>query len=488
MKFTIIATSDVHGHAERFSQLAQQIAAEQPDILLDLGDLLQGSHLSYYCEEVNKQPHPLISMANELSYDAAIFGNHEFNYSTEDIGAMRSACHFPWLACNVGDFAQPYIMKEVNGLHIAIIGVVTHFVPQWDEWYSTADIPFTDAFTTANETVQFVRAHEQPDFVILCYHGGFERDPKSGLPFCVEDGENQGYKMLKEIEGVDVLLTGHQHLELALTVDNTTIAQPGANAQCYAKIDVTYENDVFHHQAQLMRVDETLPKKDFPAFTAWANTNVTTLLDNYTYEHFLAPRLQSHPFTALIHQMQMAATNAQLSVVELPYHRSGGFSGRITHYDVLHNFPRKNYLQVIQLTGAEVKEALELCAAVFALNTAGEIDFSSAVYYPEPHPYIYDVWGGIDYEFAIAQPVGQRVTKLHYNGQAIRANDVFEVAISSYRATGSHGFTMMKKLAVCEVRIDIPKLMMDYLKTKPLLKQSNDFRVIIGKKAEAMRD
>lgn len=489
MKFTIIATSDMHGHAERFSQLATQISAEKPDLLLDIGDLLQGSHLSYYYEEINRQPHPLLNMVTALQYDAAIFGNHEFNYSLEEIAKMRAASQFPWLACNVGNFAQPYLIKEINELRIAVIGAVTHFVPRWDEWYSTMEIPFTDAFTAVRDTVKHVHLHEHPDFVIVCYHGGFECNPENGLPFCSDDGENQGYKMLKEISGIDVLLTGHQHLEIATTIDGVTIAQPGANAQCYAKINVTSENGGFTHNAQLVHVDDQLPKKSFPDFTAWSNTAIATMLNDYTYKHFLIPRLQSHPLTALIHDMQITVTDAQISVIELPYSSQGGFKGTVTNYDILNNFPRKNYLKVIRLTGAEIKEALELCAAVFALNDSGDIDFSSAVYYPEPQPYIYDIWGGIDYELVISKPVGQRVRRLYYLGQPIQMTDRFDVAISSYRATGAHGFTMMNKPAVREIRTDIPKLMMDSIKTNPAIQTMGNFIVTAySTKAEAVRE
>ena len=60
MQFSIIATSDIHGHTERFSQLAQMISRRQPALLIDHGDFLQGSHLSYYYDHVIHNPHPQI--------------------------------------------------------------------------------------------------------------------------------------------------------------------------------------------------------------------------------------------------------------------------------------------------------------------------------------------------------------------------------------------------------------------------------------------
>ncbi|MEK4424665.1 bifunctional metallophosphatase/5'-nucleotidase [Solibacillus sp. FSL K6-1523] len=463
MKFSIIATSDIHGHTERFSQLAKMIQKENPALLIDNGDFLQGSHLSYYYEQIKKEIHPQITLANEMHYDVAIFGNHEFNYPIDEIEKMRKACHFPWIAANIQDFAQPYFIKEVHGIRIAVIGVVTHFVSQWDEEGFTASLCFENALASAKRTVQHVRTHENVQLVILSYHGGFERDLHTGHQIDLEVGENQGYEMLQQFDGIDIFITGHQHLEIATTVNGVSVVQPGANAHCFAQITVTIEDDKITHSPELIYVDDSIQQQTFEKFIQWKNTQIGNSKIDLSYFDFFSPRFQSIPYTQLIHQMQLHYTGAQLSVTELPYHSIGGFPENIRNGDVLHNLPRANYLKVIALTGAEIKEALELCAAVFAINDANEIDFSSMVHSPDPQPYTYDCWGGLDYELTIAQAVGQRVTKLHYQGRKIQPDDVFEVAVNSYRATGSHQFTMMKKQAIREVTTIIPQLMMRYI-------------------------
>lgn len=479
MKFSIIATSDIHGHTERFSQLAKMIQKENPALLIDNGDFLQGSHLSYYYEQVKKEIHPQIALANEILYDVAIFGNHEFNYPLHEIEKLRKACHFPWIAANIQDFAQPYFIKEVHGIRIAVIGVVTYFVPQWDEEGLTASLFFENALASAKRTVQHVRLHENVQLVILSYHGGFERDLHTGHRIDLEDGENQGYEMLQQIDGIDIFITGHQHLEIATTVNGVSVVQPGANAHCFAQITVTIEDGKITHTPELVYVDNSIQPLTFEQFNHWKNTWIGDSEINLSYADFFSPRFQSIPYTQLIHQMQLHYTGAQLSVTELPYHSTGGFSKNIHYGDVLHNLPRANYLKVIALTGSEIREALELCAAVFALNDANEIDFSSTVYYPDPQPYTYDCWGGLDYELIISNAVGQRVAKLQYQGREIQPDDVFEVAVNSYRATGSHQFTMMKKQAIREVPTIIPQLVMDYIQEQsPLnIRLTSSFQV-----------
>ncbi|MFY0742054.1 bifunctional UDP-sugar hydrolase/5'-nucleotidase [Solibacillus sp. FSL W7-1472] len=479
MKFTIIATSDIHGHTERFSQLAQMIAARQPALLIDNGDFLQGSHLSYYYDYIVEKQHPQIELANKLGYDVAVFGNHEFNYSSEKIQSIRDACSFPWIAANIPGFAKPYVIKEINGLRIAVIGITTHFTKNWDECESTKHLHFENAFECAKKNVKHVREIEQAQLVILSYHGGFERDLHSGHLIDLEQGENEGYRMLQEIEGIDLFITGHQHLEIATVQNGVGVVQPGANAHCFAQIDVTVEDGTFSFEPSIVQVDSTLKIQSFPQFDAWKKQQIGTADKALTYADFFTPRTKMTAYTQMLHDMQLHYTGAQISVIELPYHSQGGLPQRITREDVLHNLPRANRLLVIQMTGAEIRRAIEQSAAVFALNDQGEIDFSMAVYYPEPQPYIYDLWGGIDYTIDLRQQTGQRVTKLTFEGNPIQDNEIFEVAVNSYRATGAHQLPMFQKQPIREADKFIPDLMMDYIEqTSPLTTQiKNEFQM-----------
>lgn len=479
MKFTIIATSDIHGHTERFSQLAQMISARQPALLIDNGDFLQGSHLSYYYDYIVQKQHPQIELANTLGYNVAVFGNHEFNYSPEKIQAIRDACNFPWIAANIPGFAQPYFVKEIEGIRIAVIGVVTHFTKKWDECESTKYLQFENAFECAKSTVKHVRDVEKPQLVILSYHGGFERELQSGHQIDLEHGENEGYRMLHEIEGIDIFITGHQHLEIATMVNGVAVVQPGANAHCFAQIDVMVHDGDFSYEPSIVHVDTTLEMQSFPEYNTWKNESIGTADNGLTYKNFYTPRIQMTAYTQLLHDVQLHYTGAQISVIELPYHSQGGFPQNITREHVLHNLPRANRLLVIKMTGAEIRQAIEQSAAVFALNDEGEIDFSMSVFYPVPQPYIYDLWGGFDYEIDLRQQTGQRLTKFIFDGIPIQDKDVFEVAVNSYRATGAHQLPMFQKKPIREAEKFIPELMMDYIEqNNPLtVKIKHDFRM-----------
>src|SRR5690606_2168105 len=385
----------------------------------------------------------------------------------------------PWIAANIPGFAEPYFIKEINGLRLAVIGVVTHFTKNWDECGSTKHLHFENAFECAKNTVRHVREFEQAQLVILSYHGGFERDLSSGHLIDLEQGENEGYRMLHEIEGIDILITGHQHLEISTVQNGVAVVQPGANAYCFAQIDVTVEHGTFSFEPSIVHADSQLKMQSFPEFNAWKKQQIGTANAVLTYPDFFAPRTKMTAYTQLLHDMQLHYTGAQISVIELPYHQQGGFPEKITREHVLHNLPRANRLLVIQMTGSEIRRAIEQSAAVFALNDKGEIDFSMAVHYPEPQPYVYDLWGGIDYTIDLSQQTGQRVTKLTFEGSTIKENEIFEVAANSYRATGAHQMQMFKKQPVREAGKFIPDLMMEYIKQhSPLaVKIKNDFQM-----------
>src|SRR5699024_11818519 len=84
---------------------------------------------------------------------------------------------------------------------------------------------------------------EKVDVVVVAYHGGFERDLDTGEPSEVLTGENQGYQLCMEVDGIDVLLTGHQHRQITgKEINGVTGVQPGNNGLALGKVAMEMEN------------------------------------------------------------------------------------------------------------------------------------------------------------------------------------------------------------------------------------------------------
>src|SRR6187397_2115097 len=148
VQITILSTTDLHGNIDpvdyytnkpdnrglaKMATLIKRIRKEQPNVLLiDSGDTIQGSPLeSFHGRKNNGPPDPMMLAMSSLNYDAMTVGNHEYNFGLKVLEKARSEAKFPWLSANTYDKAtdkphyKPYIVKEVAGVKIGILGLTT---------------------------------------------------------------------------------------------------------------------------------------------------------------------------------------------------------------------------------------------------------------------------------------------------------------------------------------------------------------------------
>lgn len=98
-------------------------------------------------------------LANYLQYDAAIIGNHEFNYGMDILNNAVTTANFPYLSANILDknikkpyFGKPYLIKQIeSNIKIAILGVTTHYIPNWEQAHHIKDLLFEDALKTTKK-------------------------------------------------------------------------------------------------------------------------------------------------------------------------------------------------------------------------------------------------------------------------------------------------------------------------------------------------
>ncbi len=287
-ELVILETSDIHGNIfpvnygnnmetnSGLGKIASIIKKEREQyplsLLIDNGDVIQGTPLTYhYARFMNHAENPIISILNYLQYDAAVIGNHEFNYGLDLLQHSIRQSSFPWMSANILDehtkeslFGKPYFIKEFdNGLRVAVLGVTTHYIPNWENPSNITGIQFDDALETTKKWVKHLQAKERYDLLVVSYHGGFERDIETGEPTESLTSENQGYQIAVEIEGIDVLLTGHQHRAIATELNGVTIVQPSFNGHSLGKVHVNFEQQdgkwvLSSKKTQLIEVDETV--------------------------------------------------------------------------------------------------------------------------------------------------------------------------------------------------------------------------------------
>lgn len=519
---TVLATSDIHGHLyptdyrtheERnfgLGKLAAMIREERrarPDLLLiDNGDLIQGSPLASYAVKNKAEIHPAVVALNELGYDAAVPGNHEFNYGAGTLGRVVRNSLFPWLSAgirmkNSGEpaYGKPYLIKFIGEIKVALLGVTTHYIPNWENPEHIRGLEFHDALETVKEWVPRIRREERPDVMIVAYHGGFERNLETGEAAEKITGENQGYAMCTEVDGIDVLITGHQHRFLTGMVNGVAVVQPGCNGQALAKISVDLVREqgrwlISGKRTELLRPEPGMEadkavlasSRDLEERTqAWLDEPVGRVDGDMRLSDPLSVRLKEHPFIELVNRVQMEYAGVDVSCTALLSEASEGFGEVITRRDILTNFMYPNTLTVLRLTGRDIRAALEQTACYFAVDSDGKPAVNPAYLEPKPQHYNYDMWEGVEYTLNIARPEGSRLERLKYNGADLDDDMVLDVVMNSYRAGGGGDYEMFRgKEIIREIPIDTAELMEEYISKRGAVSAAcnRNWEVIVERK------
>ncbi|WP_052400741.1 bifunctional metallophosphatase/5'-nucleotidase [Oceanobacillus jeddahense] len=486
-KIVVLFTSDVHGKISPYnsqdksydgkgyakvSSVINTIRKEEENVIvIDNGDMLQGTPLSHYMlaeKEESSQIHPVISACNTIQYDVAVIGNHEFNYGQEKLEQAVKDSNFPWLSANIVKkgttepyFGTPYMIKKFDELTVGILGLTTKNIPVWEPERHIDRFDFLDPVETATDWVSYLKNEEQADVIIIAYHGGFEHDPVTGQYLAVSNGENQGNDLLANFPELDVLLTGHQHLVYhAVTEEDTAVIQSGTKGEFVGRIDLDFEKVLEEDHYQLAHKETSLlPVKDAPAdeiilsdikeiekeVDDWLDETLTTVSDPSTMQiedPLKDVWIKEHPMIEWVNKAFLKITGADMASTAFFLTQGMRFGNTLTRRDIHTFYPFANTLVVMEATGEEIRASLEFSASFLTLDADGNPAISEAWKYPRLLSYNYDMWEGIQYTINLQKPKGERITSLTFNGEALDPNKKYRVATSSYRASGTGGYDM----------------------------------------------
>ena len=185
------------------------------------------------------------------------------------------------------------------------------------------------------------------------------------------------------------MITGHQHRDIATVKYETAVIQPGTRATQIGKVTLTIgdNNQIIDTQSELLPVvgdsEYSLLPEDSKLLTHledWLDTEITTLPEPMLVEDQFEARMKPHPLINLINVMLLEKSGADIASTAL-FDSAAGFNKRITMRDIINNYPFPNTFQVLKLTGAGIKDALEKSASYFTLNDKNEITINDAFLY-----------------------------------------------------------------------------------------------------------
>jgi 2',3'-cyclic-nucleotide 2'-phosphodiesterase/3'-nucleotidase len=501
---TVLSTTDLHGNIlpvdyytnkpdarglAKVATLIRQARRENPagTLLLDSGDTIQGTPLQYFHNKKNNAPpDPMMLSMSALKFDALAVGNHEYNFGLPVLEKARREAGFPWLSANTykkgtdETYYRPYLVKELNGVRVGVLGLTTPGIPSWENKENFAGLEFRDPVAEARKWVGVLREKERVDVVVVAMHMGLEEDLRTGE---VSPGqvakENQAVSIARQVEGVDLILMGHTHREVSSLVINSDMISRwerlGMHGPSYATS--YFFNGVLLTQANywgrhLARADIYLVKDDAGRWRVQAKSartlpvtaatetdaEVARLVAPYDQEtqNWLARVIGESPaeLTAegslfrdtaildLVQRVQLDVGKADVSMVASFNPQARLPKGAVTVRDIAGLYIYENTLVVLEVTGAQLKAALEHSAKFFRAYEAGR---TPAELVDEKIPaYNFDIAEGVTYDLDLTKPHGSRVQNLRFRGQPLDPAQKLKLATNNYRVNGGGGYTMYK--------------------------------------------
>jgi 2',3'-cyclic-nucleotide 2'-phosphodiesterase/3'-nucleotidase len=506
-------STDEYGLAKTVT-LIKAARAEAPNSLLfDNGDLLQGNPLGDLVARVKPlapgEVHPAYKVLNRLGVDAANIGNHEFNYGLPFLRQAIAGAAFPYVSANVVEADgsgkpafTPYVLLErrlrdesgrERALKIGVIGFVPPKIMEWDRQHLAGRIATLDILDTARRYVPQLRA-QGADLVVAIAHSGIE---KVEQPHMAENIAIQ----LAQVPGIDVLLLGHAHAEFPSeafagfpgvdlqrgSIHGVPAVMPGRWGDHLGLIDLRLDDSsgrwrvadsrsslrsIFDRRARRALVDadplvgEAIAREhaDTLAYVRGQVAESTALIHSYFAQ------VMDDPSVELVARAQLAYAkravqgtaweNYPLLSAAAPF-KAGGRQGpnhytdipagpiAIKHVADLYVYP--NTIKVVKVTGAELREWLEMSAGQFRrIDPAGPP--AQELLDPAFRAYNFDSIEGISYEIDVTQPAryttegkrtdsqAQRIVELRYQGKPVDEQAEFLVVTNSYRASGGGNF------------------------------------------------
>jgi len=467
----------------RVASLVRTIREEgPPTLLLDAGDCIQGG-IEYGRQGRKPGPDPMMTAMNRMGYDAMAVGNHEFDFGLSELEQARQLATFPWLSANVVHAAdgQPAFdatwIGTPGGVRVGVVGLTTPAIPFLADSGNASGLRVVAPVEVARREVERLRSSGRCDVVVLLAHTGLERDATGAERAGGAPAENWGYRLATEVPGADVVILGHSHAVVpSLRLGGTLVTQAGKWGQQLGRVDLvlTRASDkerwkLSSSTAQVMAVTDSIPEDgEIAAIAAPHHQAARAALGEAVgaaAREIGAPRGRQDDgaLWELIQRAQLSASGADVSLASLadPAARFG--PGPVTRRDLLRAIVYENRLTVLEMTGEQLRQTLELSASTLPAYTAAA---DSAR--PEPSDR-FDAAEGVGYELDLTRPPGDRVRNLTFQGAPLDPGRRLKVAVNDYRANGGGGYDLLRTLPrAWRSAGTIPEILADYVRGKTL--------------------
>src|SRR6266705_2594094 len=265
----ILPTSDYDGNSDRgglarcVTQIRRWRRQNRNSILIDVGDVYQGTEVG-----LRSKGELMVDLFNYLKYDAWIIGNHEFDWGIEAFSHAVARSTMPVLAANTllegrpaGEISdtknpfskiQPYILKEIAGIKIAIIGVTTPGMPFWFRPEFARGIDFQHPVEPVRRAIAKAK-NEGANTIVLSGHMGLKA--RTGG----DDFANSVMTLTSEFPETAVFIAGHTHQAIPSRMTNGVLLTQSDHFGIHVgHVDLVFDRNsrkLMHRQAHCELMD-----------------------------------------------------------------------------------------------------------------------------------------------------------------------------------------------------------------------------------------
>lgn len=469
INITLLATSDIHGRfmpwdyavdgsnpsgsLTQLFTIIKNVREQNPNtILLDNGDMIQDNSAELF----NDQPEsPLMKALNEMDYDAWSYGNHEFNFGLDILDKVSSQYKGPKLAGNVykdnGErFLPAYTIIEKEGVKIAIIGMVTPLIVEFEK--GTNHLEGLVVKNPVEETKKVVKELEgKVDVMIGIMHMGLENE--NGIPGTgVRDVANA-------VPELAAIFGGHNHVLIEKEVVNgVLITEPNKYGTHISQIDLTFNREGTKYILKdkdakaipVKSVDGTIVESDsklekqlesFHEF-ARADANIVVgqlkgmnLVPKNEITGIPAVQIQETPLSDFFHEVMLHYSNADVVAHQIDNDKAFLDIGPIKKKDIAYNYQfAGGEISVYEVTGKDLKDYMEWAAGYFNSTRSGDVTISFDKTRRASKYSTNDFFGNVKYDIDLTEQAGNRIKNLRRLDETpINMEDNLTLGMNAYR-------------------------------------------------------
>ncbi|MFS0726612.1 choice-of-anchor I family protein [Paenibacillus sp. 1P07SE] len=456
------------GYAQFKTFINRESEGADGTLILDAGDTFHGQSFASI-----ERGEGVAELLKAVGFDALAPGNHDFNYGVERLLELETLSEVPLLSANTRLkengaplFDQEFLVKVIDGVTIGVFGLTTPETAYKTNPKNVEDIDFgtdEEVIEAAEEAVTKLKEEHHADIVIALTHIG--DDPSSTI---------KSTDIAEQVDGIDLIIDGHSHSNYPTGRvvrrpghKDVIIASTGEHFKNVGVVTLGYNKDRQEVTAvnAVTKSDAQLPLSAYPEDQA-VRTVYDAIIERQAGE--LSQVVGATPIALngereqvrssetnlgrLITDAMIAESGADVAITNGGGIRASITAGQITKKQVIDTLPFGNFIITKELTGAQIKAAIEQ-GMTFGAGSFPHVGGMTVTVEK------YGTMSG-------STPVEKgRVIDIQVNGDPIDMDDTYLVATNDFMGAGGDGYTVLRDSALVNEFNALDEALIDYTQT-----------------------